>query len=364
MENRLPLLTVSDFIAISNQVLDSAFMQLAIEGEVASFTVNQGKYVFFDLKDAMGTVNCFMTVYNLRQPIENGMRIVVQATPKVTRWGKFSLTVRSYRPIGEGSIGRSFELLRQKLTHEGLFDPARKRPVPEIPRSIGVISSTQAAGYKDFIKIVDDRWRGIDIQVAHVRVQGDGATDHIIRALAHFNVQLPDVVVILRGGGSADDLSVFNDELLVRSIAASRVPVMTGIGHEVDTTLSDLAADIRAATPSDAARRIVPERRDVVGHVRTMLHQVIRQTEHAITEQQQQNQAVIDVIASRVQETIERSRQETRRLQASLDALNPSEVLRRGYAIMRGEAVIGSRVVIEQYKEFIEAEVRNVTKKI
>src|SRR5690606_7756374 len=124
-------------------------------------------------------------------------------------------------------------------------------PLPEMPQHIAVISSTQAAGYADFIKIVNDRWGGLQIDVAHVKVQGDEAADQIIRALRYFNAKeiLPEVIVIIRGGGSLDDLSAFNDELLVREIASSRIPTLVGVGHETDTTLSDLAADVRAATP-------------------------------------------------------------------------------------------------------------------
>ena len=226
-----PRLQVSDFIAVFNQTMEYAFPVVEIEGEVASFKVNQGKFVFFDLKDAGGSVNCFMMLFQLRVPIEDGMKVIVTATPKLTQWGKFSLTVKAIRPSGEGSIKKSFELLRAKLDQEGLFAPERKRSLPAIPQHIGVISSKQAAGYADFIKIMNDRWGGVRIDVAQVAVQGADAPDQIIRALEYCNTRedLPDVIVIIRGGGSADDLSAFNDEQLVRAIAASRVPTLTGI---------------------------------------------------------------------------------------------------------------------------------------
>jgi exodeoxyribonuclease VII large subunit len=228
--------SVSDFIALTNQTLEYVYPSVEIEGEVASFKVNQGKYVFFDLKDAGGTVGCFMTVWQLRVPIEDGMKVIVTASPKLTQWGKFSLTVRAVRPSGAGAIKKSFELLKEKLTKEGLFAAERKRPLPELPQSIAVISSTQAAGYIDFMKILDDRWGGMQVDVAHVQVQGAGAAEQMVRALRYFNERetLPEVIVLVRGGGSADDLSAFNDEPLVRSISASRVPVITGIGHEIE----------------------------------------------------------------------------------------------------------------------------------
>ena len=265
-----PLLRVSDFIALANQTLEYAFSAVAIEGEVASFKVNQNKYVFFDLKDDTGSIGCFMTVWQLRLPIEDGMKVVVTATPKLTDWGKFSLTIKTIRPSGEGNLKRSFDLLRVKLESEGLFAVERKRPLPKAPSHIAVISSVQAAGYADFIKIINDRWGGLKIDVAQVQVQGEQAPDQIIRALRYFNAKeaLPEVIIIIRGGGSVDDLSAFNDETLVREIASSRVPTLVGIGHETDTTLSELAADVRAATPSNAAQLVVPDRQEIVRHMR------------------------------------------------------------------------------------------------
>ena len=156
----IPTFRVSDFLAVVNQSLDVAFGVVEVEGEVSSFNVNHQKYVFFDLKDATGSVSCFMTVWQLRTPIEDGMKVVVRAAPKVTNRGKFSLTVSDIRPIGEGSLKKSFELLRAKLEKEGLFDDARKRPLPTLPSRVAVISSTDAAGYADFMKIAEERFGG------------------------------------------------------------------------------------------------------------------------------------------------------------------------------------------------------------
>jgi exodeoxyribonuclease VII large subunit len=263
-------LGVSDFIALTNQTLEFAYPSVEVEGEVASFKVNQGKFVFFDLKDQAGSVGCFMTLWQLRTPIEDGMKVVVVATPKLTPWGKFSLTVRAVRPSGEGNLKKSFELLKAKLDKEGLFSPARKRALPALVQHVAVISSTQAAGYADFIKILNDRWGGLEVEVAHVQVQGATAPDQIIRALQYFNMreELPQVVVIVRGGGSADDLSAFNDEQLVREIAASRIPTLVGVGHEIDMSLADMVADVRAATPSNAAQILTPDRNEIVRTVR------------------------------------------------------------------------------------------------
>lgn len=363
MENLV--LSVSDFIALTNQTLEYAYPSVEVEGEVAEFKVNQNKYVFFNLKDAESSVGCFMMVFALRVPIEDGMKVVVKAAPKLTKWGKFSLTVQQIRPSGEGSLKKSFELLRAKLDKEGLFDPSRKRVLPVMPERLAVISSTQAAGYADFVKILDDRWGGVDVQVAHVQVQGEGAADQIIRALHYFNEQQQpaDVIVLIRGGGSADDLSVFNDEPLVRTIAASRIPVMTGIGHETDESLADLAADAAAATPSNAAQRIVPDRHSVRQEVRHRLVRIMGRMAQAVdmlqeTLLQKQNR-MIEVIEHRHGET---EVQLTRR-QELLKLLDPRHVLERGYAILRGKAEPGASIEIETALHLIQAEVRHVTEK-
>ena len=151
-------LTPTEFVAVVNQTLEYAYSSVLITGEVASFKVNQGKWVFFDLKDEETSVGCFMPVWSLRVPLEDGMKVVVRAVPKLTKWGKFSLTVSQVQPVGEGSLKKAYEMLKKKLTSEGLFDPAKKRPIPVGLARLGVISSVQAAGYADFIKIINARW--------------------------------------------------------------------------------------------------------------------------------------------------------------------------------------------------------------
>lgn len=357
--------SVSEFIALTNQTLEYAYPTIEIEGEVASFKINQGKFVFFDLKDAESSVGCFMMVYQLRQPIEDGMKIIVTASPKLTKWGKFSLTVRALRPVGEGSLKKSFELLKAKLDKEGLFAGERKRPLPSMPSRVAVISSTQAAGYADFIKIVNDRWGGMQIDVAHVQVQGTVAPDQMIRALKYFNQQeeLPEVIVLIRGGGSADDLSAFNDEPLVREIAASRVPVLTGIGHEIDTSLADLAADQVAATPSNAAQLLVPDRQDTMQMVSSRIARLVPQITRSLDDIRQDTWARLRHTLSTIDAVIGREMQGVSLQRDMLRHVNPDVVLRRGYAIVRGKPAAGQNITIETHTAIIEAEVHNVKTK-
>ena len=366
MENEtLPKLTVSQFVDSLNQTLEYAYPSLDIEGEVASFKVNQQKFVFFDLKDEGASVGCFMTVWQLRVPIEDGMRVIVRATPKITPWGKFSLTVQSIRPSGEGSLKKSFELLKAKLEKEGLFDVSRKRSLPAIPAHIGVISSTQAAGYADFIKILDERFGGVRVDVAHVQVQGESAPDQIIRAIDYFNtaIDTPEVVVIIRGGGSADDLSAFNDERLVRAIAASRVPTLVGVGHEVDVTLADMAADVRAATPSNAAQIVVPDRQELLQRVTHQRIRILTYVEQATERVSADVRYAREQMLRAWEHQVGAGTQQLEYVSGKLHAYDPRKVLERGYAIINGIVKPGEIITIERHNDVIEAEVRHVTTK-
>ncbi|HUC20379.1 MAG TPA: exodeoxyribonuclease VII large subunit, partial [Candidatus Polarisedimenticolaceae bacterium] len=274
------IIGVKAFLGILNETLSFAFPLVVVEGEVSSFKVNQGKWVFFDLKDEDATLPCFMPLYQLKVPLEDGMKVRVTGMPKVTNWGKFSFTARSIALAGEGELKRAFILLKAKLEKEGLFAPERKRTLPAIPKTIGLITSGQSAAYADFIKILQSRWGGLEIQLADIQVQGEAAPNQIIQAINYFNqLAVPaDVVVIIRGGGSLEDLQAFNNEDVARAIGASRTPILVGVGHEVDVSLADFAADLRAATPTDAARLIVPAREQVlqdINHRQNYLNQAM-----------------------------------------------------------------------------------------
>lgn len=376
--------TPTEFLSVVNQTLEYAYSSVVIVGEVASFKVNQGKWVFFDLKDEESSVGCFMTLWSLRQPIEDGMKVMVRGVPKVTKWGKFSFTVTQVAPVGEGSLKKAYEMLKKKLTAEGLFDVSKKRPLPTDIVRLGVISSTQAAGYADFIKIINARWGGMKVMVAHTQVQGLDAPDQIIRALKYFNERAEvDVIAILRGGGSADDLSCFNDEALVREIAGSRIPVITGIGHEVDETLSDLAADVRASTPSNAAEILTRDRAEELNKLMRTINRVTQtvfsQVEQArldnrgkvekvsrglltkyIEPQIEANKNKMGQVLQKIQGDVVNLQRDVEHKIRLIEALNPEKVLAQGYAIMTGKISPGSVVKITTIKNEIEAEVKKV----
>lgn len=383
-ENNIPAMTPTEFIAVTNQTLEYAYSSVVLTGEVASFKINQGKWVFFDLKDESSSVSCFMTLWDLRMPIEDGMKVIVRGTPKVTKWGKFSFTVAKIQPVGEGSLKKSFEMLKKKLEGEGLFNPEKKREIPKGLSRIGVISSTQAAGYADFIKILNARWGGIKVLVAHTQVQGMDAPEQIIRALRYFNERSEvDAIVIIRGGGSADDLSCFNDEKLVREVAGSKIPVMTGIGHEVDESLADLAADVRASTPSNAAELLTYDKKVENRRVKTVILQTGTRITEVVSNLRRNNTEKVRSIADglkrrfiepRLEEIQVKMRRIIEKIMLEfskrednlkhriklLEILNPEKVLEQGYAILAGKMSPGEEIEIITFEKEIKAKIKEV----
>lgn len=365
MENNLLQLSVSEFVALTNQTLDYAYPTVSVIGEVTEFRISQGKWVSFKLKDAGAVVGCFLVINQLRMPVEDGMKLLVVANPRLNNKGFFSLNVRAMKPVGEGSIKKGFELLKAKLEAEGLFAPERKRQLPRVPQHVAVISSTESAGYADFCKIINDRWGGMRVEVAHTQVQGVPAPDQMIRAIRYFNSLevLPEVLVIVRGGGSAEDLMAFNDEPLARAIAESRIPTLVGVGHEVDTTLADMVADVRAATPTNAAEILVPDRNEIIRASHQRAAALGHQLTQAIDEYSARTREQLSAAFRRIQEKLEEHFDRLAILRLATAQLNPENILKRGYALLRGDVKVGATVEIETLYEIATAEVKNVRTK-
>lgn len=332
-------LTVSQFVAVLNQTLEYAYPSVTIVGELANFRVSKNRWVYFDLKDDNATVKFFGNVYNLPGPLENGMLLKVIGQPRLHNLYGFSVNVLSIQPAGEGSIRRAADLLRAKLQAEGLFDPARKRPLAYPPKRIGLVTSKQSAAYADFIKVINARWVGLEIELCDVQVQGEAAPAQIVDALERFNGESepPDLLVIIRGGGSAEDLSAFNSELVTRAVAVSRVPTLVAIGHETDISLSELAADQRASTPSNAAELLVPDKKQVL----LALGSASGRMEQYMSRRLNQANSEIKVRSNQLQLYTEnrlvKARLELSHSAKLLTALSPTAILRRGYAIVRSD---------------------------
>ncbi len=334
--------SVAEFVALLNQTMEYAYSGVVIYGELANFRVSKDKWVYFDLKDDEAVVSFFGTVYNLPGPIEDGMMLKVKGTPRLhPRWG-FSVNVASITPAGSGTIKKLSELVRAKLEAEGLFAHERKRPISYPPSSIGLITAVSSAAFADFTKIINARWAGLDILAYNVSVQGDQAVEEITSAIKYFSdtSEPPDVIVIIRGGGSPEDLAAYNNEIVVRSVAASRVPTLVAIGHESDTSLAELAADRRASTPSNAAELLVPDKQvelNQLSKLPNQLRMVLSERIKAISLNLDRSKSYMkDLIENRL--SIERARLKDQfRLIA---ALSPKDILRRGYAIVYKDGMV------------------------
>lgn len=329
--------SVSDFVAVLNQTLEFAYPRVTIEGELANFRVSKNRWVYFDLKDELATVRFFGTVYQLPGPLEDGLMLRVSGSPRLHPQYSFSVNVQTITPVGEGSIRRAADLLQAKLAAEGLFDEDRKRPLPYPPKRIGLITAANSAAYADFIKITDARWRGLEIWHHDVLVQGDQAPSQIVQAIERLNEQanLPDVLVIIRGGGSADDLQAFSTEAVTRAVAASRVPTLVAIGHEVDFSLAELAADMRASTPSNAAELLLPDRQYILRSLRegrsTLRKQMARLLEgqrDLVGDAKKELRMVVENVFAQTRYALELKKQ-------LFAAYDPAAALRRGYALVR-----------------------------
>jgi len=330
-------LSVSDFVALHNQIMEYAMPNVVVVGELSNFRVSKNRWVYFDLKDDTASVRFFGTVYALNGPLEDGMLLKVRGAPRLHPQYGFSISVLSIQPAGEGTIRRAFDLLQAKLTKEGLFDPARKRALPYPPERIGIITSSESAAYADFMKIISARWTSLDIILADVQVQGEAAPAQITEAIARFNAMAepPDVLVITRGGGSSDDLWAFSTESVTRAVAASRIPTLVAIGHEIDVSLAELAADQRASTPSNAAELLTPDKRETLAALRSARTQLGRSLEHALATTKQQLRQYQKDLSREMERALDRNRQRLALRQQVLTLLNPTAILRRGYALVR-----------------------------
>ncbi len=331
------VLSVSDFVAVFNQTLEYSYPSIGIVGELANFRVSKNRWVYFDLKDEYSSVKFFGTVYQLPGPLEDGLMIQVHGQPRLHPQYGFSVNIQSMQPVGEGSLKRAAALLEAKLAAEGLFDESRKRHLPYPPKRLGLVTSSESAAYKDFIKILNKRWRGIEVYLADVQVQGEAAIQQIVSALEYFNSHADpvDVLVMTRGGGSTEDLSVFSTEQVTRAVAASRIPTLVAIGHEVDTSLAELAADLRASTPSNAAELLVPDKRSVLEQLDSAKKALDLALVQSVTNAKRRLETAVLELSS-LWGQLWQDVQRTFHLQTQLlEALSPNSALQRGYAIVR-----------------------------
>jgi exodeoxyribonuclease VII large subunit len=264
--------TVTELTGKIRDLLARNFTDINVQGEISNCREAQSGHIYFTLKDDRAQVRCVFFKQQQRgikfRP-EDGLLMTVRGSISVyeTR-GEYQIYVENLEPVGRGALQLAFEQLKKRLEAEGLFDAARKKPLPLLPSRIGIITSPKGAAVRDVVRILTRRFHNVHLTLYPVRVQGEGAAQEIVKALKFFNQkELVDVLILARGGGSLEDLWSFNEEIVARAVFASEIPVISGIGHETDFTIADFVADVRASTPSAAAELVVQTRREFDKHI-------------------------------------------------------------------------------------------------
>ena len=266
------ILSVSELTNQIKQSLEENFSFVSVIGEISNFRQHISGHWYFSIKDSNAVLYCTMwkgfNNFVFFTP-QDGMKVVVNG--KVTLYppkGNYQLDVRSMKPSGEGELQAAFELLKQKLSSEGLFNIEHKKPIPRFPEKIGIVTATDSAALKDMISIAQRRYPLAELLIAPAKVQGAGAAESIVHSLRLLNRRDDvDVIIVARGGGSIEDLWAFNEEIVVREIFKSKIPVISGVGHEIDFTIADFAADLRAPTPSAAMEIATPKKEDLISYL-------------------------------------------------------------------------------------------------
>ena len=361
------VLTVSQLTAEIKDLLETSFPAVWVSGEVSNLSRPSSGHSYLTLKDdqaQLRAVICRTTASRLRFELEDGMEVICQGDLDVyAPRGSYQLVIRKIEPKGVGALELALRRLRERLAAEGLFDPLRKRPLPRFPRRVAFVTSPSGAAVRDFLEVLRRRWRGTDVLIVPVRVQGEGAAAEIAAGIEAVNRLTPsincppiDCLVVGRGGGSLEDLWAFNEEAVVRAIHASRIPVISAVGHEIDVTLADLVADRRALTPSEAAELVAPDADEIAAALRgyrkrlalalqgraAMLRarldavaarRVFRRPRDRVEELVQR----LDELSARHDRALRRLLQNARRqaaaLGAHLESLSPLGVLKRGYSL-------------------------------
>jgi exodeoxyribonuclease VII large subunit len=385
------VLSVSELTRSIRGMLETKFGAVWVQGEVSNYKAHPNGHQYFTLKDARAQIACVIwrdTMAPLRQPLTDGARIQVLGTVSVfeTR-GQYQINVQIVQPFGRGALQAKFEALKRKLEAEGLFDSARKRSLPKFPKRIGIVTSPSGAAIRDILNVLRRRAPWLSILISPVRVQGTGAAREIAVAIRELstpnkNFAPVELIVVTRGGGSMEDLWEFNEEIVARTIASIEVPTVSAVGHEIDFTICDFVADLRAPTPSAAAELIVPDlidlRRQMDAYVRGLGRELLNRMRDAQQRLDHARDTLRRCLAHRIdnyrrglahalatlqarspvrelmlrrnrfgdlqrrfgelpKRAIENARHRFERIEAILRVLGPEATLRRGYSITRNE---------------------------
>jgi exodeoxyribonuclease VII large subunit len=356
------VVTVSQLTQAIKYNLNNRFPSVWVGGEISGMTRPSSGHIYLTLKDQQAQLNAIIwrsDAERLKFELGNGLEVVCRGGVDVyPQRGTYQLIIRQIQPKGIGALELAFRQLHAKLSAEGLFDELHKKPLPRFPRHIAVVTSPTGAAVRDFLQVLTRRWSNIRVTIVPVKVQGPGAAMEIAGAVTmcnHFAAPL-DAIVVTRGGGSVEDLWSFNEEIVVRAIYASNIPVVSGVGHEIDVTLADLVADVRALTPSEAAERLVPDDQEIAG----MLNSAHQQMTQSLMGRIRSAHLQLESLASRpvITQPLERVRQsaieldslehsmtraarqkisqfdqQLKEMAARMNSISPLAVLARGYSL-------------------------------
>src|SRR5256885_5512243 len=326
------VLTVTELTRSIRGTLETKFSAVWVQGEVSNYKAHPNGHQYFTLKDARAQIACVIwrdTMAPLRQPLTDGARIRILGTVSVFEArGQYQVVVQIVQPFGRGALQAKFEALKLKLEAEGLFDPARKRPLPKFPKRIGIVTSPSGAAVRDILNILRRRAPWLSILINPVRVQGTGAAQEIavaIRELATPNENFApvDLIVVTRGGGSIEDLWEFNEEIVARTIASLEVPIVSAVGHEIDFTICDFVADLRAPTPSAAAELIVRDVADLVRDLEGFTRRIARELLNRMPDAQQRLDHARETLRRCLSHKIDNYRRGLAHALATLQARSP-----------------------------------------
>jgi exodeoxyribonuclease VII large subunit len=389
--------TVTEITKEIKSLLQVNFPVVWVEGEISNYLLHSSGHRYFTLKDENAQIKC--TLWRFRGEVlqfepADGMSVMAWGNITVyERNGQYQLEVAKLVPIGLGKLEIAFRKLKEKLLKEGLFDEEHKKPIPHFPESIGVVTSPTGAAVRDIIRIIHNRFPGVDITVNPARVQGEGAAEEIAQAIRDFNqYKKIEVMIVGRGGGSLEDLWAFNEEAVARAIYDSEIPVISAVGHEIDFTISDFVADLRAPTPSAAAQMVVGEREDLLEQIYTdsrklysflvtlieSAKQRLKSTEESygfrrpydiVTQRSQKRDELVKQLDSRIKNCLEIRTNALSLAKEKIKVLSPSSVLKRGYSVARklpelkvikdaGILRKRDRIEVRVYRGRVESEVK------
>ncbi|MFO7821678.1 MAG: exodeoxyribonuclease VII large subunit [Lentisphaeria bacterium] len=362
MPDKEKIWTISEVNRLVKDVLEQSFYPFWVRGEVGNLTVHRSGHVYLTLKDSRTQLKCvyFRAAAEVRK-MDLKVGAKVEAFGRLGVYeprGEYQMVVNRLRPLGKGDLQRLFEELKKKLREEGLFDDERKRPIPALPRCIGVVTSPQGAALRDFLQVLGRRFANVRVRIFPAAVQGEGAAAQIAGGIEFFNqTKSCDVIVVTRGGGSLEDLWAFNEEIVARAVSASEIPVISAVGHEVDFSICDYTADLRVPTPSAAGELVIGRKADMLEKIQTCDQRlrsalrlqtgdlkrrveraagsyVFREPANLVRTYQQQVDELVSRSTRQMAKNIEIYSHKLAHLRQQLQALNPGRVLERGYSIL------------------------------